>query len=1240
MATGLLPLQPMQAAAVSWTPVAGTVFGSNVYHVTADATIFGANATASTDAVPAISVPAGVQAVLRIDPGVTLEVNGGNGFGQRPGAPGIHLPLGSTLTVTGGGTLRAIGGNGGNGVNGQGAVTRSATLYSAGFRRPNPPHVSPDTFDFDNRVPVIGSILDEIQVEIAGMLNAAGTGISATFSRDAEALLMSAVDNIRDGGNGGAGGGGPGAGIGTFGGAGGAGGVGDTWAQHRDLSVRGGRQGSPAVQDFGELYIISPTTVLQHAGNIGVPGSTGSGSQDVNRSEFLHAIQRGIYADLFILGDLTVTFTFYAMAAANMGGSGGGAGGGVSREDTGWGAAGFGAGGSGGNGGDGGVAGTSSGTGLHIWVDTTIRYKPPFLGAIEWTVSIPLVDTGSTAYPGYAGAAPVENEQATVPGTPINGSMYYPGDVARINSIIINNGLNLTIAEPADGSYVPDDWGLRVRWDDGVSNMNRRVVELNVSFCNLSGMLNINDLAELEILYCNNNNLTGLQIDSLTKLNYIDASRNRLISLVLHNKTYSYIDVRLNYMPRDVANQPTTIAGGLSLQWDVSGSNHYFMDQRAENPTVTVTNGSGSGSYRPNTEVNIAADPPETGYKFFRWNVIPAGITLVDEFAPNTSFTLSELDVVVEAVYDSLGFNEYSVTVRANNPSFGTVSADHFFGEDGETVSIAAVPHVIPEIIGYRFVEWRVIEGGVDIDNVVINVDGSQTASFVIKDEDVVIEAIFELDPDFRYKLESPANSPAGNLLKSGELVTLHISSSALAPGRRFTQWFFQEIYADGSLHIRGDTFNAQFAHGTNDVSMPVTFIMPAHPVYAGYLTRQDPLYEIIPGTHVGIAGPIRFQYAEGETVNLTTVSTYITASAYIGGDDVTWYFQRWETSANVISATTSFDAAGTPFLSLIMPAGNAAVNAIFGPDPRPIPFDLSILNAVSGITVTTTHESGEIVTITADPAPSGMIFDRWQVTSGQGDDLLGDTSAIGSNVLTSTVAMFLMPDEDVAVTANYRVLPEVQYRVIVDTAGEGFAFSDLWAAYPGDTITLSHIANEGYLFKEWQIVSGNVTIVNDQFTMPAEDVIINAVFMDPSGLASYSFISGANQSWVKGTEIDIVIVGDGELGKFLDIKVSGVIVDPDSHIRESGSTKITVKALHLETLALGEHTVEFIYIDGSAETRLFILAADGTGNNRERAPQTGVYRNILLPVIFISLGTLFITGAEIYRRHIKKSSR
>ena len=76
-------------------------------------------------------------------------------------------------------------------------------------------------------------------------------------------------------------------------------------------------------------------------------------------------------------------------------------------------------------------------------------------------------------------------------------------------------------------------------------------------------------------------------------------------------------------------------------------------------------------------------------------------------------------------------------------------------------------------------------------------------------------------------------------------------------------------------------------------------------------------------------------------------------------------------------------------------------------------------------------------------------------------------------------------------------------YAVTVTTDGNGTASADLTAAAAGTNISLSATPNAGYHFKEWQVVSGGVTIENDKFTMPDGNVEIKAIFEKDAALAT-----------------------------------------------------------------------------------------------------------------------------------------
>ena len=68
-------------------------------------------------------------------------------------------------------------------------------------------------------------------------------------------------------------------------------------------------------------------------------------------------------------------------------------------------------------------------------------------------------------------------------------------------------------------------------------------------------------------------------------------------------------------------------------------------------------------------------------------------------------------------------------------------------------------------------------------------------------------------------------------------------------------------------------------------------------------------------------------------------------------------------------------------------------------------------------------------------------------------------------------------------------------YAVTVTTDGNGTAAADPSTAAAGTKINLSAVPNTGYHLKEWQVVSGGVTIKDGKFTMPDSNVEVKAIF-------------------------------------------------------------------------------------------------------------------------------------------------
>ena len=72
---------------------------------------------------------------------------------------------------------------------------------------------------------------------------------------------------------------------------------------------------------------------------------------------------------------------------------------------------------------------------------------------------------------------------------------------------------------------------------------------------------------------------------------------------------------------------------------------------------------------------------------------------------------------------------------------------------------------------------------------------------------------------------------------------------------------------------------------------------------------------------------------------------------------------------------------------------------------------------------------------------------------------------------------------------------PAAEHTVTVTNDGNGTGAATPSTATAGTTITLTAMPDEGYHFKEWQVMRGNVTIKDDKFTMPDSEVEIKAIF-------------------------------------------------------------------------------------------------------------------------------------------------
>ena len=102
----------------------------------------------------------------------------------------------------------------------------------------------------------------------------------------------------------------------------------------------------------------------------------------------------------------------------------------------------------------------------------------------------------------------------------------------------------------------------------------------------------------------------------------------------------------------------------------------------------------------------------------------------------------------------------------------------------------------------------------------------------------------------------------------------------------------------------------------------------------------------------------------------------------------------------------------------------------------------------------------------------------------------------------------------DGAVAKEAVIEPTPTYTVTVsaEPAEGGSASADPTSGTEGTEISLTATANEGYSFKEWQVVSGGVTVENDKFTLGAENVELKALFAPLSCTVSFDPNGGSGE--------------------------------------------------------------------------------------------------------------------------------
>ena len=547
--------------------------------------------------------------------------------------------------------------------------------------------------------------------------------------------------------------------------------------------------------------------------------------------------------------------------------------------------------------------------------------------------------------------------------------------------------------------------------------------------------------------------------------------------------------------------------------------------------TVTVTTeGNGTASASPakavaGEEITLTATP-DGGYRFKEWEVISGGVTIKDD-----KFTMPDGNVEIKAIFEEDAPpvpTEFTITVTSGGN--GTASASHAKAVAGTEIRLTATPKT-----GYHFKEWEVISGGVTI------VDDK----FLMPNDNVEVKAIFEKDaPPAPTDPAKPSISVIGTYTYNGsehtatvigyDSATMDITGNTATDAGDYTVSVTSQTgkWADGST----DAVTAAWSIGKATQEAPTGLIGVAPTTEGGgdgkitgvtdkmeYRMAGESSYTACGGTEIEnlSAGNYFVRYAEDNN-HFASSDAEVTVG---DGEPLADFIITFNGNGGSGSMGPVTVKAGTnyilPACGFTAPAdqefkawqiggteykvgdtytvsGDTEIKALWENSViTPTTYTVTVSNDGNGTGTATpsTAATGTEITLTAMPK-EGYHFKEWQVESPTG--------------LVITNNKFLMPNGNVEVKAIFEEdapPAPTEHTITVTSGGNGTASASHAKAVVGTEIRLTATPNKGYHFKEWEVMSGGVTIKDNKFIMPSANVEVKAIFEKDAPPASTEFI-------------------------------------------------------------------------------------------------------------------------------------
>ena len=381
----------------------------------------------------------------------------------------------------------------------------------------------------------------------------------------------------------------------------------------------------------------------------------------------------------------------------------------------------------------------------------------------------------------------------------------------------------------------------------------------------------------------------------------------------------------------------------------------------------------------------------------------------------------------------------------------GTASASPDKAVAGTEITLTAKP-----VEGYRFKEWEVMSGNVTI----------KDDKFTMPSANVEVKAIFEEDaPPAPTDPAKPSISVTGTYTYNGSEHTATVSGYDPA-----TMGISGNTATDaGDYTVRVTSKTGRWADGSTGAVTAEWSI--------GKATQEAPigLNGVAPTEEGGSDGKITgvdatMEYrAESETIY--TSCTGIKIENLPAGN----YFVRYAEDRNHFASSDAEVTVGegTPLADCMITFNGNGGSGSMGP-------------------VTVKAGTNYILPACGFTAPDDQEFKAWEI---------GGTEYEVGNFYT------VNGDTEIKALWENSVITPTTYTVTVNNDGNGTGTATPSTAEALTEITLTAKPDEGYHFKEWQVMSGGVTIKDNKFIMPSANVEVKAIFEKDAPPAPTEFI-------------------------------------------------------------------------------------------------------------------------------------